>query len=371
MSMAAKVTYFSMNSLVEAAYGSSSVVTDLLKSKQNIATLINMYTAYKALDTDIQAILDSSYLYDWTDPAKLSQAELNDIQDQINLFNSGDLDTLQTAMNICAGATFSCEVPASGLQDISDIRSKLPSNSGTYPHDCLELSEISGLDIDESYATIYLNGDSAKPISVWCANDNKGIMSTYIDLNHNTLTTTHDSESITSPFYAQGSNSSGFINYWHWKKHHSLYWSDLMTVFRKIKIHNMDKHYAYVDICDTKYATSATYPISSATYPVGNWFGCSNNDISKSPYGGGIGSIDGRSKKSNGMTFTKLVDLTGTPFIISDDMIWRLSGSSIGGSWSLSDDNKSVTVQVQGNNGYFQPRIGGTTGPIGIKLRYQ
>ncbi|PLX66214.1 MAG: hypothetical protein C0603_12460 [Denitrovibrio sp.] len=371
MSMAAKVTYFSMTPLIENAFGTTNTVADVLQKKRNIADLIYSYNSYQSLDTDIQSILDNRELYDWTGVTTSTVEELEAVQAQINAYSGGDLDILQTAMDTCSLQTFQCEYPSSGLTDIAATRANFPTHGSTYPKDCAEFHEILDEDVDQQAKTIYLNGNSEKPINVWCEYDEKNIMSTYLDLDHNNLYTAHPSEDITNNFYSQGKNYSGFVNYWNWKKHNSLYWSDLITVYRKVKIHNMDARFAYIDICDSKFATSATYPLTTESYPLGNSSGCAQNVVYKAPYAAGVGSINGRSKKANGMTYTNAVDLNNTPFVLSEDMIWEISGSSVSGSYTISDNRKTATIQVQGNNGYFKPRVGDPRGPVSIKLEYQ
>jgi len=367
MAMAASVTYYRMDSMIQDSFGITNTISDILQSKTNIDRLINSYASYETLKTDIEAILNNTSLYDWTDTTKSSQSDLNTILSNITAPFSGYLYTLQQSMDVCALETFNCDYPDSAdLPDISAIRANFPGHTDFYPKDCLDYSETLGENVNGHQRTVYLNGDSEKPIDVYCENTN-GVMSTYMDVPYNSITTAHASDDMSDPFYQQGSNFSGIINYWNWKPHNSPKWPDLITVYNRVRLYNTGANTIYLDHCDNKFSENAMYPVTTTTWPLGHSFGCSNNQLTYAPYGTGVGSKDGRHKRDSGISLTNAIDLRGTPFRLSPRTYWEVVGTHPTGGGTISGDRRTVTITANGNNGFFRPRVGGA---IAIELEY-
>lgn len=157
------------------------------------------------------------------------------------------------------------------------------------------------------------------------------------------------------------------INYWQWRAHNSLYWPDLLTVYRKVRLTNGGVNTIDIDHCDAKFTDNAMYPVQTTTWPLGNAFGCSQNQLTYAPYGTGVGSKDGRYSRDSGITLNDAVDLTGTPFRLSPSTYWEIVGTHPSGAGTISGDRENVTITAKGNNGFFRPRA---HGKISIELEY-
>jgi len=110
MNMAATVTYFKMDSLVNAAYDATEAIDSILTSEDNLNRIIDNVLAFETLNQDLTNILNSSDQYAWNDPNGYTIAQLRDLQNDITKpFSAGGfIAELDHALEVCSMSTFKC-----------------------------------------------------------------------------------------------------------------------------------------------------------------------------------------------------------------------------------------------------------------------
>ncbi len=185
------------------------------------------------------------------------------------------------------------------------------------PQTCADLA-AHGVAVHDSSHTLYLDGDSAKPWTVYCAG-NGGSAHEYLS-----LTGSNDA------MYAAGGASNG---------------TDVKTSFTKVRfVVAMQK----LDISDRTFATSTGMLTHSN----------SNTKVTSMPYGVAMDC-----KGTNSQSGVANIDLTATAFALSGSSAWAVSGVGAKGSASLSSGNQKAQIKGGGNCGWDAP-VGAPMNPF-------
>lgn len=350
----------------------SGVRTTIKANQDALDDILDYTLEYKNLLGDIDHIVQNEVMYVMDDPATYTVSELQTKKNEI----IGYQGIIQSALNTCGDDPLACTFPSDKIAETYfEIRKKLPKEKNFYPTSCKDIADAYGpLESGENF-TIYLGGNISRPVSVYCDFDQENTP-TYL-----TLSGYSPIQNTSAPnFYTPSGSYSSVVGRWK-QRPSAKYDPDMVTSWHRIHI-IPHATYVEVDMRDYTYTTTYTNPSAtskipsnkrlSADSPVAVAFGYAlGGYTTTNPYydNATAWKANTRGKGNTVGTGKAKIDLTGTPFTISqDDIIWKPYGYVANG-FAEFVSSKVAYIEVNGSNGDITPYLK-SNGTVGLKFRY-